>query len=289
MTYDPKVPIPLKETQQWFGSIISRPVDGNSCIDPIAPSGQPIVSEACQYICPSPTLRPAQRIQIYNQQYWWRLLNALQESFPLVTRLFGCHGFNFTIGMPYLQKYPPSHWTLNVLGDRLPAWINECYMADDRKLIYDAAQIDCAFSHSFTAAHLQPITVPTNGDLSALLEQTLHLQPHIHLLTMPYDLFSFRVAFLKESPEYWIEHDFPSLAKEKQYYWVLYRNHKNDISWAEISLAEYGLLQQFQKGISITCACEWIEEQEEGIVHEASQNLHRWLQEWVVRQWLTLN
>ncbi|MCE5319184.1 MAG: DNA-binding domain-containing protein, partial [Parachlamydia sp.] len=153
MTYDSKVPTPLKETQQWFGSIIARPVDGNSCMDPISPSGQPIQVEASQYIRPSPTLQPAQRIQIYNQQYWWRLLNALQESFPLVTRLFGCHDFNISIGMPYLQKYPPCHWTLNVLGDNLPAWVEEYYSDDDRKLIRDAALIDCAFCHSFTAAH----------------------------------------------------------------------------------------------------------------------------------------
>lgn len=287
MTYDPKVPAPLKETQQWFGSIISRPVDGNSCINPFAPSGQPIEAEASQYIRPSPTLQPAQRIQIYNQQYWWRLLNALQESFPLVTRLFGCQGFNFIIGIPYLQKFPPCHWTLNVLGDRLPGWVKECYTADDRALIYDAAQIDCIFCQSFTAAQLPPIATPVNGDLGALLELKLHLQPHVQLVSMPYDLFSFRVAFLKEPTEYWVENNFPPLAKERQYHWVVYRNHKNDISWAEISPAEYGLLKLFQKGISIASACDWIEGQEEAVVKDASQNLHRWLQEWVVRQWLT--
>jgi hypothetical protein len=133
MTFDSKVPTLLKETQEWFGSIISRAIDGNSQMNPISPTGRPMREEAWDHIRPSPTLQPAQRIQIYNQQYWWRLVNTLQESFPLVTRLFGFHAFNFTIAMPFLLKYPPNDWTLNSLGDRLPRWIEEEYKADDRQ------------------------------------------------------------------------------------------------------------------------------------------------------------
>lgn len=291
MLFDSEVPRQLKEVQQWFGCIISRAIDGNSCMDPVSPSGQPMEEEARIYIRPSPTLRPAERIQIYNQQYWWRLLNALQESFPLVTRLFGYHAFNFTIGIPYLLKYPPCHWTLNVLGDQLPQWVEESYAADDKRLIRDAALIDCAFSQSFTEAQLKPLAatdISANGDLHSLLEHTLFLQPHLHLLEMPYDLFNFRVAFIKESPDYWVEHDFPPLAKERQYHWILFRNAVNDIAWSEISPAEFGLLRLFQRGSTISQACEWIERQEPTIVDDASKNLHRWFQEWVVRQWLTL-
>ncbi len=290
MKFDQKVPSQLKETQVWFGSIISRAIDGNSCINPISPKGRPIVEEARDYIRPSHSLEPAQRIQIYNQQYWWRLLNALQETFPLVTRLFGYHAFNFTVGIPYLLKYPPNHWTLNVLGDLLPQWIEENYTDEDKRLIYDAALIDCAFCSSFTAAHLKPLdSSHVNGNLSSLMDLTLYLQPHLYLFQLPYDLFDFRVAFLKESPEHWQEHDFPPLAKEKQYHTVLFRNGKNDISWSEISPAEFAFLQQFKQGNSVSQACDWLEQQEDSLVEEASQNLHLWLKEWVIRQWLTLD
>lgn len=107
MTFDAKVPFKLKKTQLWFGSIIGRPIDEDSKMNPISPAGQPIEIEACDFIRPSPTLRPAQRIQIYNQQYWWRLLSSMHETFPLVTRLFGYHDFNKIIAIPYLVKFPP--------------------------------------------------------------------------------------------------------------------------------------------------------------------------------------
>jgi Putative DNA-binding domain len=291
MTFDAKVPVKLKETQKWFGSIISRPIDEDSQMDPIAPSGRQILEEAPDYICPSLTLRPDQRIQIYNQQYWWRLLNNMQESFPLVTRLFGYRDFNFHLAIPYLLKYPPCHWSLNSLGDLLPRWVEEEYQASDKKLVLDTSRIDVAFSQSFVAPLRQPLQVANlaeNGDLTALLDYTLYLQPHLHLFELSSDLFSFRAEFLKKAPEHWVENDFPPLAKEGPYYFILFRNLSHDIAWSDISAAEFGLLRLFQQGSSVGMACEWLENQEQALVEAASQNLHRWFQAWVVRQWLTL-
>lgn len=287
-SFDKQVPQQLKKTQVWFGSIIERPIDVDNNMNPVSPSGRPMTEESAEFINPSPTLRPEQRIQIYNQQYWWRLINNLHETFPLVTRLFGYHGFNFTIAMPYLVKYPPRHWNLNTLGDRLPQWIEEEYTAADKKLIYDAARLDLAFVDSFIAPQSKPLStenMPAQSD--ALLDVKCTLQPHLHLFQLPYELFAFRIEFLKETPEHWIEHDFPSLAKERQYHFVMFRNTHNDISWREVSPVEYALLQCFQKGSSISEACDWIEQQSSEIVEEASKNLHLWFQEWVIRQWLT--
>jgi hypothetical protein len=287
--YDEKVPHELKKTQNWFGSIISRAIDAQNLMDPISPSGVPMEVEACEYIRPSPTLKPAQRIQIYNQQYWWRLLNAMQETFPLVTRLFGYHDFNYTIAIPYLLQYPPNHWGLHTLGDQLPQWVQDSYTAKDKRLIYNASLVDTAFCQSFIAPHQKALDAAhiVEGNLSTLLDVNLFLQPHIHLFQFPYDLLTFRIAFMKESPDYWLEHDFPPFAKDRTYQFILFRSLSNDVCWSDITPAEFGLLQQFQKGSSINQACEWLEGQEETLVEEASQNLHRWFKEWAVRQWLT--
>lgn len=289
MTFDTKVPHKLKKIQSWFGSIIGRPIDEDSRMNPISPTGQPMEIEACDYIVPSPTLRPSERIQIYNQQYWWRLLNALQESFPLVTRLFGYHDFNRTIAIPYLVKYPPNHWSLNLLGSRLLQWAEEEYLNSDRQLILDAIRVDWAFGDSFCAPERPPITMetlPVKGDPSSLLECRVTLQPHIHLFHLCYDLFDFRTQFLKQEPEYWIEHDFPPLNKEKSFYFVLFRNAKGDISRKEISKAEYELLNRFSKGTTIVEACDWLETQEKAMNEEAQENMHLWFQQWIVHRWL---
>lgn len=291
MTFDQKAPANLKKTQQWFGSIIGRPIDEESRMNPVSPSGFPMEEEAVDFIAPSPTLRPAQRIEIYNQQYWWRLLNALHETFPLVTRLFGYHDFNRSIAVPYLVKYPPQHWSLAILGKRLPQWIEEDYDASDKPLVLDSAIIDYYYTHSFMAKQRQPISManlPVEGDPESLLNHTLYLQDHIRLFEMNYDLFDFRFEFLKKDPEYWIDNDFPPLKKGKCYHFILYRTQRNDIAWKEISIEEYQLLKQFEAGTTIDAACEWLEHQNKSIFDEAMKNLHRWFQEWIVLRWLTL-
>lgn len=291
MTYDEKVPFLLKREQQWFGSIISRPIDEDSKMNPISPSGKPMEVEAAQHIAASPTMRPAQRIQIYNQQYWWRLLNTMHESFPLVTRLFGYYDFNRTIGIPYLTKYNSRHWSLSYLGDRLVKWIEEDYHADDKRLVVDAAKLDEAFIESFITGQVPPLS---QGQLAGLDENSeifskeLFLQPHIYLFKFEYELFRYRLDFLKHDPDYWLENDFPVLDRSKQYHFILFRNAYNDIAWKEISECEYLLLQLFKKGASIDAACEWIEGQEQSIGDEAVQNMQKWFQEWSMRGWLSL-
>jgi putative DNA-binding protein/uncharacterized protein len=291
LEFDSKVPTKLKKIQQWFGSIISRPVDEDSRMNPISPSNQPMEIEACDFIRPSPTLRPAQRIQIYNQQYWWRLLNTMHETFPLVTRMFGYHDFNRLIAIPFLDKYPPSHWSLNELGRNLSNWIESDYHENDKQLVLDSAKIDWTFTHSFCCKQEPPIlesTLPENGDITSLLEKKISLQDHVHLFTMDYDLMSFRVEFLKQEPEYWIEHDFPPLPKEKKYHFVIFRNTHNDIQWKEITEGEYRLLKLIQSGTTIENLCQWLEMQQGSLYEEAQHNLHLWFQDWIVYRWLTL-
>lgn len=291
MTFDAKVPSQLKKSQKWFASIITRPIDEDSRMNPVSPTGNLMEEEAWDFIHPSPTLRPAQRIQIYNQQYWWRLLSTLHEVFPLLTRLFGYYEFNQSIGIPYLVKYAPNHWSLNQLGDRLPQWIQEEYKASDKALVYDASMIDFAFNSSFVAPENPPITqapLASPGDFSSLMSPKIYLQPHIHLFKWDYDIFQFRTNFLLQEVEYWIENDFPALPKDRKYYFVLFRNSRNDIAWNEITSAEYHVLKKFQEGSSIDDLCQWLEQQDPAISDPASEKIHIWLQEWILRGWLTL-
>lgn len=290
MTFDQTVPKPLKETQQWFASIITRPIDIDSHMNPISPTGVPISQEACRYIMPSPTLKPAQRIELYNQQYWWRLLSALHENFPLVTSLFGFTDFNQAIGFPYLVKYPPNHWSLSLLGDCLPQWIQEEYTADDNELIYYAAQVDLAYVKSFLAESKPSLKL--QGDISSVIDKPLHLQPHAHLFEIPYDIFEFRFHILKNAPDYWLEHDFPPLPRmsnNEKLYFILYRAHNLDIVFEKISFGQYHLLQQFSKGTSIEQLCQWLEQQDERVCEEAGEHMQKWFQKWTMHQLLSEN
>lgn len=287
--FDEHVPQQLKETQDWFAGIITQAIDNHSQINPIAPSGAPISEEACKYIAPSPTLKPHQRIQIYNQQYWWRLLSTLHDNFALTTRILGYYKFNTQIGEPYLKKYPPNHWSLNHLGDMLPQWIRTDYQGENKQLIQEAVDSDWGFNESFFAGELPAINVhqaakDCNNPL--LLKEPLYLQPHLHLFHFKHALFPFRDEMLKKDADEWTNSELPPLKKEKNYFYVLYRNNHYNIAWVEVDEFEYRLIERFKQGATIEELCQWIEKQNDHFQQAAAENLHLWFQEWTMRQWL---
>lgn len=282
-------PLSLQATQEWFASIITYPLGKNDTIQSHSPHGLLIAEEANRYITPNAHLQPHQRMQIYNQQYWWRLLNTLHINFPLVVRLFGYQAFNEKIGIPFLLHCPPNHWSLSTLGERLPKWIMECYHEPDQSLLYNAASLDWAFTACCIAPAHPPINLmeliqdaPEN-----LLNYTFYLQPHVLLFSWEYNLLKFRDSFLAEEVDYWIEHPFPDLPKDNTYNFLLYRNANNHISWREICYAEFVLLEFLKKGATIKAVCEYIEAEKSHLYDTVENHLQQWLQNWTQAGLLT--
>lgn len=273
--YDVKVPTRLKSTQEWFGKIISTPLRAGSKIAEISSSGGSIVEEADEKIRPSPTLKPYERLQIYNQQYWWRLINNMQDNYPLVVRLFGYTDFNETIAVPYLIAYPPHHWSLDALGKNLPKWISDSYPADDKQLVYDAAALDLTYMELF----FKPLLIPLSEDQ---FEETVYLQPHVQFFQFPYDLITFRDEMMAKQPDYWLDNPFPELKHTPQFL-MLYRSLKGYTTYKCLSYEELTLLQLFQKGATIDAVCSFIETQSPEFRKNVEESLQQWFQDWTIR------
>lgn len=290
VTYDfesTQAPYNMKSTQEWFASIITRELDEKGESLSITPRGFFLEEEATKYLVAGPTLKADKRIQIYNQQYWWRLLKTMHDNFPLVTRLFGYHAFNQEIAIPYILKYPPCHWSLSLLGERLFQWAKKEYKSMDLPLIRNSIELDWAFHIAFILPQKYPLDIAQLSDPTKLLTSILHLQPYVFLFKWDYDLLTFRETFLGQDVDYWTEHDFPSLPKERCYF-AVYRNVQHLMAWKKISEGEYKLLQQFQKGASIEKACAVLENND-ALYEQAVSHLQEWMKEWTIRQWLTLD
>ncbi len=284
--YDETVPVSLQKMQQWFSSIIIRRVDRDSKMNPISPSGTPLDIEAARYIVPSPTMSPAERIELYNCQYWWRILSVLQENFPLLTRLLGFFDFNEKIAEPYIEKYPSQHWSLNRLGDRFPGWIKEEYKGADADLLFEAAQVDLAYNQIFFEGELPLQEILSGADEEMMSSLIFFLQPHLRLFIFDHDMCSLREQLLAESTEYWEEHGVPLPEKEKKYFFVIYRDRNYSILSSEIDYTRYTILSFFERGCSVEGICELLENADEEIQQNAAANLHIWFQEWIARGWL---
>lgn len=284
-----ETPIEIKNLQKWFASIITRPLTKENHINPIAPNGAPIYQEATRFIIESPLLKPHQRLEIYNQHFWWRLQNILRKNFPLTLRILGDQIFN-AMTVQYLLYYPPSHWSLTFLGKQLPTWVRQNYREQNHELIHNSAEIDWIFCESFTSTQYPFLTLDSllALDSETLLVKNFYLQPHLFVVEYPYDLLIFREKTLKEFPEFLEKNPIPALSKDTNHYFVIFRNQKNNVSWKEISQNEYFLMQQFKKGISLKKVCDWVQNHETAVSKITIEDLQHHIQNWALLGWLTL-
>lgn len=253
-----------KETLEWFGAVLKKPIDGDSCIIPSSET-----EKASFYISPSPTLNPTSRLEIYAQQYWWRLFSTMQDHYPLLTRLFGYQGFNEQIAQPYLVKHPPNHWNINLLGENLLQYLKLHYNAPDASLVSAAAELDWLHIHAF---------IQKRNSLPSSETEPLYLSSSTFLVSYKWDLSSFRNNLLKESPDYWVDNDFPEL-KKGEFYFILKRTPDWNIVCDQIQSQEFKLLKEFEKGLSLTDLCQTSTE-----LHE---DLTQWIPRWIAEGLLT--
>lgn len=275
--FDQLVPKNLLDVQKWFGAVISAPLEKGDLISLASPAGNSIKEEANAFIIPSAGLEPFERIQIYSQQYWWRILAIMQEAFPCVLRLFGYYEFNQMIAVPYLTRYQPNDWSLNTLGNKLVPWLEEYYHAEDKSLVLDAARLDYAYQELFFKPE-HPRLDATSEDFAV---KPLYLQPSVALIQFPYDMVEFRKNLLKSEPEYWMDNPFPELKKEPIFL-LIYRAPNRLIKTKAISETESKLLARFKEGSAIDALCEWVEKQSEAFRAETEKELQNWFSEWTI-------
>ncbi len=245
--HDGSIPKSLLDIQTWFANIITAALpETNTANLPIYPTG--LIEEIRKQIAPSPTLKSEERMGIYQQQYWWRLLTVMQEIYPSLVRLFDYEDFNDQIAEPFLLKCPPNDWFLSGIGSRLPEWLEENYREKDARLVTELARLDRAYEKLIFADLLPKID---SAALQQCERKKLFLQPSVMLFELDVDLFAFRTQLLEHLPSYWLKNDFPPLKKsDEKMFFVLYR--KNEIDFCEkISQPFYELLSRFQKGAKL--------------------------------------
>lgn len=119
-------PRELENVQRWMQSVIMHPDGIVAGIDSSAAREQIDVPSADveQVITRSQALNSIQRLEIYGNAYYARLLECLQAEFPALRHSVGDETFNgFAFG--YLQAYPSRSYTLHKLAAHFPQYLAE--------------------------------------------------------------------------------------------------------------------------------------------------------------------
>ena len=173
----------LQELQREMASAVMRPLTRDDGMQSKTADGRSTTAVAESFIAPNSRLTAFERLEIYNRQYWYRVLGSLAEDFPALRAVVGARRFE-AISVAYLAAHPSRSFTLRNLGSHLPAWLQKHPEQAGRRhrLALDVARIEWAFVESFDSAQREPLTL---GQIAVLDgDSRLALQPHLQLIAL---------------------------------------------------------------------------------------------------------
>ena len=123
-THTPRYP--FQRLQRWMQTTIMHPdgvVEGMN-----SPAAREEIDapaeEAERVVTRSKALTAVERLSIYGNAYYGRLLECMREEFPAVTHALGEETFD-AFATAYLQNYPSRSYTLTQLGKNFPNFLVE--------------------------------------------------------------------------------------------------------------------------------------------------------------------
>ena len=190
----------LLELQRRMAEDVRRPLTADYEMQRIAEDGRATADIAASYIRPNSRLTSFERLEIYNRQYWFRLVSAVSEDYPALNAVLGPKRFDALI-LAYLGEHPSTSWTLRDLGAKLPSFLERHPEFGGRRhrLAVDVANLELAYVDAFDGKQLDPLSEEEAQAIKA--DSRLFLQPHLRLLELAYPVDNLVLAVKKEAPE----------------------------------------------------------------------------------------
>src|SRR5258708_39278147 len=175
----------LSEIQHRMFAAVVQPLTPNERMQPRTQDGKSMHEEAAEFIKPNDRLSSFERLEIYNRQYWFRVLGALDEDFAGLRAVLGGHRFE-ALCKAYIMECPSRSFTLRNLGARLEWWLQNHpqWIQPRAGLALDMVRLEWAEIEAFDAT-AEPALTPQ--DLFASdPDPQFRLQPYVQLVKLRY-------------------------------------------------------------------------------------------------------
>ena len=175
----------LAELQHRIANLIMQPLTRADGMRSRTSNGRPVNAEAQALIKPNRVLTSFERLEIYNRQYWFRVLSSFAEDFPGLRAVVGAAKFE-RLMRAYLNDCPSKSFTLRNLGSQLELWLrlNPKWIEGREVLALDIVRLEWAHIEAFDGGR-EPNLTPANIEIAGL-ELRVSLQPYIRLLDLTY-------------------------------------------------------------------------------------------------------
>ncbi len=164
----------LAELQARFGEVLRTPLDRAG--GRVRASTEAYDPTAVAEVRDRAAARAADRLAVYNRQYWFRLLRTMQTAFPLTARLLGPWELD-GLAARFLGAHPPRGWDLETVPIGFERFVEEALaVRADAPLLCEAVKLDAAWAKVSRAPAVVPFR-PRPQDAAQLLDARLVLSP----------------------------------------------------------------------------------------------------------------
>jgi hypothetical protein len=267
----------LDRLLRWFSVSISHPGGVREGLQSdLAAELMPAASRSLEtVVLPSAALSALERLSIYGNMYFDRLIDIMADEFPSVRQLIG--SANFTeIVRRYITRYPSRHYSLAQLGGRFAQFLREDTdgpSIPQRPFAAAVATVERSMEDVFDAAQAEPLRVDELEAVSAERWGGLRFKtiPAFRLLVLDYPVNAFITAVREQR-----QVDVPD---PKTAYVAIYR--KNYRVWrVDLNAHQHALLAALHSGSTLEdalCQCAELPGFDETTLAKAVQE---WFREW---------
>jgi len=262
---------------------------------PHLPDGRSVREIANTLIKPNDRLTSFERLQIYNQQYWFRLMACFSEDFPGVRTLIGERKFE-KLATAYLNDCPSESFTLRNLGSRMEGWLRKHpeYVAPHQRLAIDMARLEWADLDAFDGPELPRMGAEHSKKSGG--GTRFRLQPHLHLLDFAYpvDEWLLHIRGLDQRTEttsnavlkfpHKARTRRPPLPRPERVFLAVYRLH-DSVYFKRLTRDAFALLRALREGRPLAEAIAMSLRGSRRNVDRVSAQLREWFQNWSSLGW----
>jgi Putative DNA-binding domain len=285
----------LLNLQRRMARAVMTPLTPSERMRPAAPNGRSMRAVAAEFIKPNDRLTSFERLEIYNRQYWFRILSSFAEDFPGLRAVLGDKRFD-AVAKAYLSAHPSKSFTMRNLGSELESWLRKhSSLAGLRKnLALDMVRLEWADINAFDGK-AEPALKPEDLAAADASKLKLRLQPYIHLLDLRYPVDDLLLEVRDKEDGEVASNAFDEHRKRKRVRAVARLEpdeiflavHRLDFSvyFRRLEREEFIMLSEIRKGKTVSGAIQSAFRKSSIRSEERPAEIQRWFHAWAALGW----
>jgi len=296
----PRNPATLADVQRLMAEAVMRPLRSDEGMQTAWKDGSPAADVAARIIKPNDRLSSFERLQIYNQQYWWRLLGSFAEDFRALRAVVGNRKFD-KLAVAYLESCGSTTWTMRDLGRQLESFLRAHpeLTAPHGQLALDVVRVEWARVIAFDEpgkSVLQP------EKIAAVSPDRLRigLQPYLTLLELAHPVDELLRKFKESQIETGAFSNAVSATVTRRRSRIAARparrpvhlavhRHELAVYYKRLEPEAYRLLCALRDGATLADACERTFAGSQDLPAASAGKIQQWFANWMHLGWLCRN